>query len=220
MFLCAQSGINEVYHWHDEDALGQHTLLYAWTCLIALAEIGVGGQAAVLNTTMPFEMDAAKAHTATSVVALSVQANATTRLIFVAAFNPTTYNSTDEHLNVTFELSAPSTWHTAAPTFQQYRIDANTALYDRMWRELAATGGLGRQDGRTYKLKDMANNKGQQHLASKAAVFMQAQSLLLKPQPFNGQVSIQDLDHDGQPTIQLTTTLPTPSVLVIRVDSS
>lgn len=214
-----QSDIDEVYHWHDSDTLGQHTLLFGWTCLMALAEMGVGGQAAILSSTMPFELDASKAHNATSVMALSTQANSSTLLVFVACYNPTSYNSTAADLNVTLRLTSPIA---ATGQLSQYLIDANSAIYDNMWRDLAASDGLRRRDGHLYKLKDMANDAGQRHLSSQAQRYVAAQRALLQPQPFTGYRATLPQQGDAQSTQQVTelsTRLAAPAVLVIRVDS-
>jgi len=139
------------------------------------------------------------------------QANASTRLLFIAALNPTTYNNSATNLDLTVKLSDGSLCATKF-AISEYVIDASSAVYDSIWRELAAAGGLAAKDGRLYKLKNMATATGQKYVESNADRFLAAQRSLLTPKPFSGRC-----DTKGA-TSTLSLQVATPSVHVLRID--
>lgn len=101
-----------------------------------------------LETSLPIVIDdPAVARNATSVAGVTTS-TAAGRVVLVVAYDPTAYfggNALDASLIV--------------PAFANmtfYTLDTTNALYDRLWRDLNATGGLEHDDGHLYKLKKMA----------------------------------------------------------------
>ena len=115
----------------------------------------------------------------------------------------------------------------AARRISQYYMDSTNALYDTIWRDLAARGELSRRDAFTYDLDKMASGGGGDDDESgggggrayvEAAfeeVYAPMQRALLAPRAFDGGV----VEGDGGASLTLTFEMAVPSVMLLVIES-
>ena len=102
--------------------------------------------------------------------------------VLVTAYDPTVYVG-DEAIDAT--LVVPATGAVSS----YYCLHSGNSVYDKIWADLNATGGLARTDGHTYKLKHMANEKGMEMIKANVSSYVALQDESLKTSPFPGTVS-------------------------------
>ena len=106
----------------------------------------------------------------------------------------------------------------AARRISQYYMDSTNALYDTIWRDLAARGELSRRDAFTYDLDKMASGGGGGRAYVEAAfeeVYAPMQRALLAPRAFDGGV----VEGDGGASLTLTFEMAVPSVMLLVIES-
>jgi hypothetical protein len=161
--------------------------------------------ATFLDSSMPMELKDAKAsRNATSVAGVATTTSAGLSVL-VTAYDPTVYVG-DEAIDAT--LVVPATGAVSS----YYCLHSGNSVYDKIWADLNATGGLARDDGHTYKLKHMANDQGMAMIKANVSSYVALQDDSLKTSPFPGTVSRLNATH-----ATLTWKVRVPSVTLVQI---
>ena len=202
---------DKLYHWTAWDDVDDDTLLYGWTVGMAFAELLFEDGAAdarpatFLDSSMPMELKDAKAsRNATSVAGVATTTSAGLSVL-VTAYDPTVYVG-DEAIDATLVVPA------IGAVSSYYCLHSGNSVYDKIWADLNATGGLARTDGHTYKLKHMANDQGMEMIKANVSSYVALQDESLKTNPFPGTVSRLNATHAA-----LTWKVRVPSVTLIQI---
>ena len=97
---------------------------------------------------------------------------------------------------------------------QQFYMDSRNAVYDTMWRELAARGMLEKKDHYLYTFNDMTNTDGEEFIKNNASAWDAMQRRLLVPAAFTGTLTANDTH------LALGFEMPVPSVIMLEITAA
>lgn len=95
----------------------------------------------------------------------------------------------------------------------QYTLGPHNAIYDVIYRDLAAAGELALTDGRVHPLADMATAPGLGHLNADAAHYLALQNTTLQAVPFAGSVKAH-----GAPGVTVSVPMALQSVAAVVLE--